>query len=112
MTLTHVQTKFVKKHRGSSNNGHNGWTNEGMQRYNELHLAVAVDRNKNSVAFQEKFVDFVRRSTLSNSTKQNGKFDPLMLPPVQIWSEKDVENMAKNYDAILNSKGIIKFGCV
>ena len=82
-----------------------------MLRYNDLHLAVAIDRRKNSVAFQQKFADFVRKSTKLSSAKQEAMF-AANLHPIQIWSEEDVKHMAQNYSMTLNSKPITKFGCL
>ena len=81
-----------------------------MLRYNDLHLAVAIDRKRHSVAFQQSFVVFVQDSKQKNLAGRNGKFDDC-LPPIQIWTETDVKNMAESHDTI-NNTTITKFACL
>ena len=82
-----------------------------MLRYNDLHLAVAIDRRKNSVSFQQKFADFVRKSTKLSSAKQRAMF-AANSQPIQIWSEEDVRTMAENHSMTPSNKPITKFGCL
>ena len=111
LCLTYVQTKYVKVCKGNASIGHNGWTKDGMLRYNALHLAVAIDRNKNSVGFQKEFVDYVRLSPARTRTDRRNLYDD-QIPPIQIWSEEDVKHMAQNHCATQDNQSITKFGSV
>jgi len=81
-----------------------------MQRYNDLHLAVAIDRNKNGDGFQQEFVAFVRKAN-RQKTKQKPVFDKDSVP-LRIWTEEDVKNMAQNLSITTKNASVAQFGCL
>ena len=81
-----------------------------MQRYNDLHLAVAIDRNRNGDGFQQKFVNYVRKSSQQRA-QQNAVFEADS-EPLRIWTEQDVKNMAQNGNMSTQNASVAKFGCL
>ena len=81
-----------------------------MQRYNDLHLAVAIDRNKNGDGFQQEFVAFVRKAN-RQKTNQKAVFDKDSVP-LRIWTEEDVKNMAQNQIITTKNASVAQFGCL
>ena len=49
------------KHRGHSDNGCNGWTSKGLERFDELYEMVYEDRERNGAEFDRKFLAHANR---------------------------------------------------
>ena len=66
--------------------GIRGWTNEGIQRYNQLRLLIATDRVERGDAFDQEMNDFIEE-LLSSKEKRKRVSQPPELKQVRrmIW---------------------------
>ena len=87
-------------------------------RYNDLHLAVAVDRRENSDKFRKRLETYVRSLSATGPRKRKRDLD-VEFEPIKIWTERDVRMMAQEQsflgrDNSQNGKtdNVARFGCL
>ena len=110
-----LQTKYVAATKGTLRNGHNGWTEDGMKRYNAFLLAVCFDRQANGEPFQARLHDYITKRNNTDgydpASSRKRRFQDIDVQPVKILSEKDAAQIIqKKVQSGEDSSAIEEYG--